>query len=116
LAARNAFGKDGVPADCSVSQGRAVRVDFTDEAGAISIPSNIAEGQARRGAKEFAQFLSLASGSFAELETQLLLSVDLGYVKPLDLTAVLQEVGEIQRMVSAIRRKLTSWFPANCGI
>jgi four helix bundle protein len=45
---------------------------------AISIPSNIAEGQARQGTNDFLHFLSRASGSLAELETQLLLSIDLG--------------------------------------
>ncbi|HTU32690.1 MAG TPA: four helix bundle protein, partial [Candidatus Acidoferrum sp.] len=48
---------------------------------AVSVPSNIAEGQARHGTREFLQFLSHAGGSLAELETQLLLSVDLGYCK-----------------------------------
>jgi four helix bundle protein len=46
---------------------------------AVAIPSNIAEGQARHGTREFMHFLSKARGSFAELETQLLLSVELGY-------------------------------------
>ena len=44
---------------------------------AISVPSNIAEGQARRGTREFVQFLSHASGSLAELDTQTLLSVEM---------------------------------------
>jgi four helix bundle protein len=74
---------------------------------AVSIPSNIAEGQARKGTKEFAQFLALVSGSLAELETQLLLSSDFGYGKPLELAALGAEVGEIQKMVAAIRRKLS---------
>jgi len=46
---------------------------------AVSAPSNIAEGQARSGTREFLQFLSYASGSLAELETQLLLGASLGY-------------------------------------
>ena len=45
---------------------------------AVSVPSNIAEGQARRGRKEFVQFLSHAEGSLAELDTQLRLAVELG--------------------------------------
>lgn len=73
---------------------------------AVSIPSNIAEGQARRGTREFVQFLSLASGSLAELETQLLLSVDLGYTQPMDTTLAGTEIAEIQKMVAAIQRKL----------
>ena len=46
---------------------------------ATSIPSNIAEGAARQGEKEFARFLYIALGSCAELETQLLIARNLGY-------------------------------------
>lgn len=73
---------------------------------AVSVPSNIAEGQARHGTKEFLQFLSHAGGSLAELETQLLLSVDLGYCKPADTNSIVEQIGELQRMLAAIRRKL----------
>src|SRR3981081_931615 len=48
----------------------------------VSIPSNIAEGQARHTPGEFIQFISHAEGSVAELETQLILSVELGFAKP----------------------------------
>ena len=48
---------------------------------AVSIPSNIAEGSARQGNKEFIQFLYIALGSLAELETQLLIAKDLNYLK-----------------------------------
>jgi len=48
---------------------------------AISIPSNIAEGAARNSKKEFIQFLYIALGSAAELETQLIVSKELGYIK-----------------------------------
>ena len=73
---------------------------------AVSVPSNIAEGQARHGTREFLQFLSHAGGSLAELETQLLLSVDLGYCQVADVSSVAVEIGEMQRMLAAIRRKL----------
>jgi len=73
---------------------------------AVSIPSNIAEGQARHGTREFLQFLSHASGSLAELETQLLLSVELGYSGPSDVSLIEKEIAEIQKMLAAIRRKL----------
>jgi len=46
---------------------------------AVSIPSNIAEGQARHTTKEFVQFVSRAEGSVAELNTQLILALELGY-------------------------------------
>ena len=47
---------------------------------AISIPSNIAEGAARTGPREFAHFLNVARGSLSELETQLLIASDLAYL------------------------------------
>ena len=73
----------------------------------VSIPSNIAEGQARLGTREFRLLLSHASGSLAELETQLLLSVDLGYCVPSEADPIEREIAEIQKMVAAIRRKLS---------
>jgi len=48
---------------------------------AVSVPSNIAEGAAREGEREFAQYLNIARGSLSELETQLLIATDLGYGK-----------------------------------
>lgn len=48
---------------------------------AVSIPSNIAEGSARQSDKEFMQFLYIAMGSLAELETQLIISQNLSYIK-----------------------------------
>lgn len=74
---------------------------------AVSIPSNIAEGQARNGTREFLQFLSHASGSLAELETQILLSLELGYWGQSETDSVLREIEELQKMVAAIRRKLS---------
>ncbi len=49
---------------------------------AVSIPSNIAEGAGRNGAKEFLNFIGISRGSLAELETQLRLAVMLGFAAP----------------------------------
>lgn len=73
---------------------------------AISIPSNLAEGHARRGRRDFARFVSHAQGSLAELLTQLQLTIDLGYIKPQRLVAVITEIKELSRMLNATRRKL----------
>ncbi len=76
---------------------------------AVSIPSNIAERQARSGTREFLQFLSHASGSLAELETQILLSIGLGYSSTQDVNFILREISELQKMMAAIRRKLVEF-------
>ena len=75
---------------------------------AVSVPSNIAEGQARHGTGEFLQFLSHAQGSLAEIETQLLLAIDLGFCKESSVEASINEIGQLQRMMAALKRSLSS--------
>jgi four helix bundle protein len=70
---------------------------------AVSIPSNIAEGSKRRTKQDFMQFLKIASGSAAELETQLLLSKDI-YKAPVD--GIVDALKEVQRMLEALMKKL----------
>jgi four helix bundle protein len=72
---------------------------------AISIPSNLAEGAARTGRKEFAQFLSIAKGSLSELETQLLISVELGYLEQNH--GIFQMVEEVSRLLAGPHRNIT---------
>jgi len=72
---------------------------------AISIPSNIAEGAARTGKKEFTQFLSIAQGSTSELETQLIISNNLGFLKEENMH-LLDELDEISRMIIGLIRSL----------
>ena len=75
---------------------------------AVSVPSNIAEGQARHGTREFLQFLSHASGSLAELETQVLLSLDMKYCAKTDVESIAGLIEELQKMIAALRRTLDS--------
>jgi carbamoyl-phosphate synthase large subunit len=73
---------------------------------AVGVPSAIAEGQARYGTQEFLHFLSRANGFLAELETQVLLSADLGLCPGFDISEILNAIMEMQKMLAAIRRKL----------
>ena len=72
---------------------------------AVSIPSNIAEGQGRGSNKEFTRFLNIAHGSLAELETQLLLSVRLGYIKENEIEQIQQTALEVGKMLRGLIRK-----------
>lgn len=73
---------------------------------AVSIPSNIAEGQARHTTKEFVQFVSHAEGSVAELETQLIIATELGYCSGGDAVRASELAAELKRMLNGLRRKL----------
>lgn len=75
---------------------------------AISVPSNIAEGYARKTTNEYVQFLHIAKGSNAELQTQLLLSVRIGYFTDAQIESCMCLSGEIAKMISAIILKLSS--------
>jgi len=59
---------------------------------AISVPSNIAEGAARKSDKEFIQFLHIALGSIAELDTQLLIAQNLDFTDPKELREELKSI------------------------
>lgn len=73
---------------------------------AVSIPSNIAEGQARHSTGEFIQFVSNAEGSVAELETQLEIAGELGYCTPSQKETVLSLAEEVRKMLNSLRRRL----------
>ena len=75
---------------------------------AISIPSNVAEGQARHTTGEFIQFISHAEGSIAELDTQLILSIELKFCRSAAAEPSFALVTEIRRMLNALRRKLAT--------
>jgi four helix bundle protein len=73
---------------------------------AVSIPSNIAEGQARHTRKEFIQFISHSEGSVAELETQVILGLELGYCTQGDTQEITELTTELSKMLDSLRRKL----------
>ncbi|PJK04718.1 four helix bundle protein [Lysobacteraceae bacterium NML71-0210] len=73
---------------------------------AVSIPSNIAEGHERDSTREFLRFISIAQGSLAELETQLLLAVSLELSGQSTIDALLLEASELGRMLNGLRSKL----------
>jgi four helix bundle protein len=66
---------------------------------AVLIPSNIAEGAARSTKKEFNQFLHISLGSLSELETQLLISENLGYLSKEDSLKKIEKLTEIRRIL-----------------
>ena len=68
----------------------------------VSIPSNIAEGYGRKGTKEYIQALYIAYGSVCELETQLLLSRDLGYIKAENAATLHDDIGDVERMLKGL--------------
>jgi four helix bundle protein len=69
---------------------------------AISVPSNIAEGSARRTTRDFAAFLHISRGSLAELETQLVLAQRIGYVNVQLLKETMPRVEEVGRLLTAV--------------
>ncbi len=72
----------------------------------VSIPSNIAEGSSRNSNKDFSRFLEIAIGSAYEIETQLLISFDLGFVNSEKLEFLTNQLEEIIKMISKFRSTL----------
>jgi len=71
---------------------------------AVSIPSNIAEGRQRRSRKDFAQFLHIAQGSAAELETQIVITEKL--YSDIDFSKAKALMEEIQKMLAKLRKNI----------
>lgn len=69
---------------------------------AVSVPSNIAEGQSRVSKKEFHHFLSNAGGSLSEIETQLVISENLGYLTHDRASALRSQSNEIGRVLNGL--------------
>ena len=73
---------------------------------AVSIPSNLAEGHARLGTGEFLHFISIAMGSVAELETQIILSADLGYLRNNIRGNLLSQLDTVGKMLRGLHKSL----------
>ncbi|OGN72161.1 MAG: hypothetical protein A2X25_00400 [Chloroflexi bacterium GWB2_49_20] len=73
---------------------------------AVSIPSNIAEGQARGNGGDFRRFLLMAIGSLAEVDTQLVLAVELGYLEPAHAASLDPQITELRMKLYALIKSL----------
>jgi four helix bundle protein len=75
---------------------------------AVSVPSNIAEGQARHHRGEFARFLQISLGSLAEIDTQLVISYELGFISKEALQTFEGEIYTLRRMLYGLVRSLSA--------
>lgn len=73
---------------------------------AVSIPSNIAEGQGRRGDREFSRFLEIAHGSLREVETQVLIAQRLRYINASISDPVLELASKVGRLITGLLNKI----------
>ena len=80
---------------------------------AVSIPSNIAESQGRLSRGEFKQFLGHARGSVFELESQILIARNLGYLNLEDAAALIERITEIGKLLNGLLKSLDREFTSN---
>ena len=73
---------------------------------AVSIPSNLAEGAARKGKKEFSQYLNIAQGSISEIDTQIELSFILNFIEKDVYNDLMDELNTISKMLFGLSRSL----------
>jgi len=73
---------------------------------AVSVPSNLAEGAARKGKNEFKQFLNIAQGSLSELDTQIELAHMLGYMASERHREIMSKMTEISKMLYGLSNSL----------
>ena len=73
---------------------------------AVSIPSNIAEGSSRKSRNEYARFISIAIGSLAELDTQILIAERLNMLDKRSAQTITHQAAEIGKMLGALHRSL----------
>jgi four helix bundle protein len=73
---------------------------------AVSIPSNIAEGHSRSGSRDFMRFLSIALGSVAEVETQTIISTELGFLQSAERDDMLAQLDSIGKMLRGLQKSI----------
>jgi len=74
---------------------------------AVSVPSNIAEGQGRKSTSEFLHHLSIAYGSLMEVETQVLIAARLGYLEQRLVDELMERAGEVGRLINGLSNSLS---------
>lgn len=72
----------------------------------VSVPSNIAEGSQRTTKKDFYSFIAIARGSLAEVETQLLLAIELNYIEKADLDVIQNKIFQLKKMLFSFQKTL----------
>ena len=80
---------------------------------AVSIPSNIAEGQGRQSTREFIHFVSIAYGSLNEAQTQILIAERLKYLNDSDCQSLIEQSYEVARIINGLSRSLTAKLSSN---
>ncbi len=78
---------------------------------AVSVPSNIAEGSAKRSSIDFTRFINIARGSVAEIETQLIIAERLKYITEIELKSASNSLEEINKMLFGLRVSLETRNP-----
>jgi four helix bundle protein len=73
---------------------------------AVSVPSNLAEGCGQHSDMDFARFVHIAAGSVSELEYQVLLAHELGYLHEIGFQQLQDQVNEVKRMLNSLAQRL----------
>ncbi len=79
---------------------------------AVSVPSNIAEGQGKNSRGEFRQSLGQARGSLLELETQIMIAQRLAYIEQVEMVRLIEQASEVKRMLHGLAESLLETSPA----